>query len=374
MKKGLKITASVILAMSVMAGCSGNSDGKGTIVPGKATDELFEEMQSSESVDSDKVTEIFSNALTQSDEADSATIDTEVSIELTDAGVTSTSKNTTQIKYMPAEGSDETEETTEAVDESAEDTTVADETGTDESTEAADKVAYVNISNDYDGTTNNIEGYYEDGYLYYDLEGTNVKEAMSYEDLMYIVGSYALQFQSDVVSEAYTATEGDNAAYIVEFDPEAMADMMMNNMLSAGGAFGNGESMSINDAYLYFEVTPEGELAGFNMELDAKFVTTTTSEEAVSEETTTADTEAEETTDTDQTEDATQTVNNVSESPFMYSVTANFSDINNTEVEAYSDLDSYIDVNEYLEQQQAAATETTTSAENTDATTAASDQ
>ncbi len=374
MKKGLKITASVILAMSVMAGCSGNSDGDGTIVPGKATDELFKEMQSSESIDGDKITEIFSDALTQSDEADSATIDTEVSIELTDAGVTSTSKNTTQIKYMPAEGSDETEETTKAVDESAEETTVGDGIDTDESTETVDKVAYVNISNDYDGTTNNIEGYYEDGYLYYDLEGTNVKEAMSYEDLMYIVGSYALQFQSDVVSEAYTTTEGDNAAYIVEFDPEAMADMMMNNMLSAGGAFGNGESMSINDAYLYFEVTPEGELAGFNMELDAKFVTKTTSEEAVSEETTTADTEAEETTDTEQTEDATQTVNNVSESPFMYSVTANFSDINNTEVEAYSDLDSYIDVNEYLEQQQAAATETTTSAENTDATTAASDQ
>lgn len=352
MKKGLKITASALLALSLMTGCSGSENE--TITAGKATDELFEEMQNSDSIDAADVTETFSTALANSEAADSATIGTEVSIELTDAGQTSSSKNSTQIMYMPAPDSGDTEETTEAADESAEGTTSAEGTEAADDTEDIDRVAYVNITNDYDGNTNTIEGYYEDGYLYYNLGDAKVKEAMSYTDLMYIVGSYALQFEEDVVSGAYSTTEGDNEAYIVQFDPDAMAEMMMNNMLAAGGAFGSDESMDINTAYLYFEVDPDGNLAGFNMELDAKFVTSTTSEESVAEDTTSAVDEAEETASEAETTDDTQTVTDVTESPFVYSVTATFNDLNNTEVEAYSDLESYMDVNEYLEQQQAA--------------------
>jgi hypothetical protein len=362
MKKGLKIAVSALLALSVLAGC-GSVKSNETISSGMADATLFDDMKKGEEVTASDVTQIFSDALDKTNGADSITIDTQVAIDLTEDGETSSSKSTTQIKYQPVESSSsDSEETTEAAEESEtseQDADTSEESTSDEDTSSSEKIAYVNVQNDYNGETNEIEGYYEGGYLYYTLEDNKVKEVMDYDSLMYIVSSYSLQFTEDVVDSAYKVSDKDKTKYTIKFDPESMAEMMMNNMAGAGSPLGDDEDMIINDAYIYFEVNADGYMSGFDMELDAKFISSATEDETSAE----ADTEVSEDT-TDEAAEATEAATEEAaqdesadgstkvESPYKYSVVANFTDINSTKVEAFDDLDSYRDVNDVLEEMQ----------------------
>ncbi len=356
MKKGLKIAASALLVLAVLSGCTGtkDEDTREEISSGMAGADLFEDMKKGEAVDAKTVTEAFSDALDKTEAADSASIGTEVSIELTENDEKSSSRSITQIKYQPAENAADTEETTSV----SEETTLAEDAVADETAEESpNRIAYVNIQNEYDGQSNTMEGYYENGYLYYTLEDNKVKEVMDYDDLMYIVGSYALQFNEDVVDVALKVTSNSETRYTIRFDSAAMAEMMISNMAGAGSPLGTDENMTINEAYMYFVVDNDGYLSGFDMELDAKFVSV--ADESVTEDN--ADTEL--TTEAQEGDEAADTV--INESPFKYSVVANFRDINSTIVEAFEDLDSYKDVNEVLEQMQQEADEAAAQEEET---------
>lgn len=348
MKRNLKITAAVAIIISMLTGCGANKEQQGQgITPGMANAEMLNDMKNGEAVDGSAVVTAFTEGLNKAEATDSATIDTEVTITMTEAGETISSTNATTLKYMPG---------TAAEEEQREVQTAEDATGSDTATAESERVASVAITNTYNGESSTIDGYYEDGYLYYTLEEQLVKETMTYDDLVAMVGSYALSFTESVVEDVYKIESDNETEYIIRFDESAMSEMMTNNMANAGSPLGSGEDMILNEAYLYFVVDKDGYLEGFDMEIDAKFISTESADIAG---TLPENTEA-------ATGEATETV----ESPFTYSVTANFTEFNNTKVEKLEGLDTYRDVNEVIaEMEQQAAEENsieeTTVAENT---------
>ncbi len=351
MKKGLKIAASMLMVISMLAGC-GTGDKTKTdegVAPGTANAQLFDNMKKGETIDAADVTAAFNDALEKSEAAGSATIDTEVSINLTENGESSSSKSITQIKYQPVGvNSNSNNEAAEDKKESeAEGKDSKDKDAAEQSTESkaeaeqsTAKIASVKVTNEYNGESNTIEGYFEDNYLYYTLEDKQVKEAMTYDGLMSMVGSYALNFTEDVVEDALKVTSDDEIKYTIKFNQTAMADMMTSNMAGAGSPLGDGEEMVINEAYMYFVVDNDGCLTGFDMELDAKFSL-----------------KASEAGTQPQSGEDTASSDSVTESPFKYSVAANFSDLESTVVEKPEKLEGYRDVNEVLEEIQQQADE-----------------
>lgn len=337
MKKGLRTAACVLIALSMLAGCSGKKTE--TITSGMATADLFDNMKKGETVDAKTVTEAFNTALESAEGADSATIDTNTAIELTENGQTTSTKNTTQIKYRPADTSADSEKTADTEEETA---AAENEVGTISATAETmpEKVAYVSITNEYDGQSDSLEGYYENNCLYYELEGKKVKEDMDYDSFMYIVGSYALKFDEDVVENAYKVSSKNETEYTVKFNQEAMAEMMMNNIAGTGSAMAEDESMSIDSAFMYFVVDKDGCLKGFDLELEAKFVST-------------AETESEQSSEAATTEEGAEAeADSAKESPFKYSIVANFSNLGSTQVDSLENLSEYRDVNEVLEEMQ----------------------
>lgn len=337
MKKGLRAAACVLIALSMLAGCSGKKTE--TITSGMANADLFDNMKKGETIDAKTVTEAFNTALESAEAADSATIDTNTAIELTESGKTTSTQNTTQIKYKPADTSADSEN---AADTGEETTTAENEVGTlgETAQTTPERIAYVSITNEYDGQSDTLEGYYENNCLYYELEGKKVKENMDYDSFMYIVGSYALKFDEDVVESAYKVSSKNETEYTVKFNQEAMAEMMMNNIAGTDSAMAEDESMSIDSAFMYFAVDKDGCLKGFDLELEAKFVST---EEAESEQESEAAT----------TEEGTEAeADSSKESPFKYSIVANFSNLGSTQVDSLENLSEYRDVNEVLEEMQ----------------------
>ncbi len=337
MKKGLRAAACVFIAFSMLAGCSGKKTE--TITSGMANADLFDNMKKGETVDAKTVTEAFNTALESAEAADSATIDTNTAIELTENGKTTSTQNTTQIRYKPADTSADSENTADAGEET---TTAENEVGTLSETAQTtpERIAYVSITNEYDGQSDTLDGYYENNCLYYELEGKKVKEDMDYDSFMYIVGSYALKFDEDVVESAYKVSSKNETEYTVKFNQEAMAEMMMNNIAGTDSAMAEDESMSIDSAFMYFAVDKDGCLKGFDLELEAKFVST-------------AEAESEQDSEAATTEESTEAeADSAKESPFKYSIVANFSNLGSTQVDSLENLSEYRDVNEVLEEMQ----------------------
>jgi hypothetical protein len=315
MKKGLRITAVALTAAVLLTGCN---DG---ITLGTATEGRFEDMQKGESVDAQTVTTTFSDALSKAENSDSATIDTNVDIELTEDGQSTTTQQDISIKFA----SDETDSSADSKDDS-------------DTTEKNVK-ANVKVVNTYNDETNTTEAYYEGGNLYYEYNDQKVKETVDYNSLMDMVGSYSIGFNEGAVESAVKVAASTETKYIIKFDPVAMGEMMMGN--SSAYAQSENENIDISDAYLYFVVDGNGVMKGFNMEINANFTSEAESTEAQTG---------------DSSDEATLTT-----SPFRYSLAANFTNLGSTKVEAFENLDDYIDVNTVLENMQnEAATEVAT--------------
>lgn len=343
MKKGLRTAACALIALSMLAGCSGKKTE--TITSGMANADLFDNMKKGETVDAKTVTEAFNTALESAEAADSATIDTNTAIELTENGKTTSTQNITQIKYKPADTSADSEAAADTEEQTA---TEENEVGTLGETDQTtpERIAYVSITNEYDGQSDTLDGYYENNCLYYELEGKKVKEAMDYDSFMYIVGSYALKFDEDVVESAYKTSSKNETEYTVKFNREAMAEMMMNNIAGTSSAMTEDEGMSIDSAFMYFAVDKDGCLKGFDLELEAKFVSTAEAEGEQESETAAAEETKEEAAE----ETTVAETDSTKESPFKYSIVANFSNLGSTQVDSPENLSEYRDVNEVLEE------------------------
>jgi hypothetical protein len=329
MKKGLRMTAVALTAVALLTGCGSSSKD---VALGTATEEKFTDMSKGESVEAQAVTTAFTDALTQAESADSATINTNVNIELTEDGETTSTQQDINIKYAITR--DESDDDTDATkDDSASENTI----------KASDVRADFNITNKYNGEENVTDAYFENGMLYYEYDGKKVKEEADYADLMSTVANYTIGFNEDAVESAVKVESSDETKYIIKFDSEAMAEMMMNN--NVAGSQTEDESISINSAYLYFVVDNSNAMLGFNMEIDADF------------------TSAVEATETETADEAQSTETQTKTSPFKYSLAANFTNLNTTEVTAFENLDEYEDINTVLENmsnEAATATEATT--------------
>lgn len=370
MKKGLRAAAAVMLALIVTTGCAANkknNDGN-TVSAGTANEKLFDDMKKGESVDAATATEAFTKAMDIALACDSATIDTKTTVELTENDKTTTTENSTLFKYQPDENAAkkaESEETTAAQSDESE-TATGEDTDNQTENEETPMLASIEINNKVNDEENKMDGYYKDGYLYYTMDDEKVKEPVSFDQLNYVIGNYNMQFTEDVVESALKLEDKNEVKYTVKFAPDKMADMMMNNMAAGGSPMADDEDMVINEAYLYFVVDKDGRMSGYDMEIDAKFTTAdaeiTTEAEKDAEATTKADEKSEETTaaESDKKSDT-----DAKESPFKYSITTNFKDLNKTKVEDKTDLDSYRDVYDVLNEQQEAEEGTTETQEAT---------
>lgn len=322
MKKGLKMAAAAVLALTILSGCSAKEE---KITSGIASADKFEDMQKGESVESEDLNIAFTKAIDKIKEVDSATIDMEVGVNLTENGEELSNTNITKIMIMDKVGS-EAEATTAAEGESSETPNIE--------SESEPKVALVDMTNEGNGETQNIAGYFDEDKFYYTVDGQKVIRPMSYEELMAVFASYDLQFSNEVIENAVKVESKDETKYSVKFNPESMANMMINNLTSQGASLDPNEGLDVETAYLYFVVDKDGFMKGYDMELNAQF--------------TTANGEAE-------SENATGEGNSdgITNSPFKYSIVTNFSDINATKVEPYSDLDTYRDINEVIAEMQA---------------------
>lgn len=331
MKRNLKIAVCTMIAFCMLSGCSGKETER--VNSGTANANLFDDMKTGEAVDGKTVMQAFSDAMELTDNADSATIESEVNIQLTEDDETTSSKSTSKIQFQPNPDAktDEEPSTSEADEESG-----SSEEDADSEQPVPERIVAANIANELNGESVASLGdcYYSDGYVYYSLDDNKVKEAVDYSGFMYYIGNYAIQFNGDVAESAYKVSSKKETKYTVKFDNESIADMMISNMVGGGESFAENETMSVNEAYLYFVVDSDGYIIGYDMELDAQFTTTTPSE---SEENT----------------------SEVKQSPFKYSVVANFTDINSTKVTPPEDIDSYRDVNEVLAEMESEQEENT---------------
>lgn len=172
----------------------------------------------------------------------------------------------------------------------------------------------------------NIDAYFTDGYLYFSANEDKIKEAMSYADLMTMIGNYAYTIDEDMISEAAMLSDKDDAIYYYKLDTYKMAEMMESNLQSAQYYFQEGDYVESEYASMKIRVNKEGIITEFVIGIKAIIH------------------------------------DQYGDTPVVYNIDTDFVGINSTQVEGFDDLDLYIDSEQYMEQLEEATTQITTEA------------
>ena len=238
--------------------------------------------------------------------ADSATISSELLISMTDEGKKNTQSQRFDIKRMTSDGKQAVEFTMKnAATAYKEDGTVDEE----------------------NSNSRELPGYFYDGMLYYtqtlsETEGDSVKlkEEITYEDLMSVIGStYILNdITADQVETTATNSKNGGTEYIYILSKDAVSEYMLGNLEASGVSFGEDGGVDINYANISAEIDKDGFLTSYTFSVDA----------IIRDET--------------------------GEVPFSYNIASIFTDINATSVAVKSDeeLADHITTDEYAKQLQ----------------------
>lgn len=172
-----------------------------------------------------------------------------------------------------------------------------------------------------------LPGYFYDGMLYYvqdlsDTEGDNakLKEEISYEDLMSIVGStYILNdITADQIESTALESKNGGTQYIYILDKDAISKYMIDNLSASGVPFEDNGGVDINYANISADINKDGILTAYTFSVDA----------VIKEQS--------------------------GEVPFSYNIASAFSNINSTKVDVKSEeeLSEYMTTDEYSEKLQ----------------------
>jgi len=159
---------------------------------------------------------------------------------------------------------------------------------------------------------NKVDGYYNDGYMYFTANNQKYKEKLDYEQVVSEMDLSGYEVKKDIISES-TVTDGSNGEKTLnfKFNTESMASSLDKNIEALKTAIGAAdENLNISEASLDAVTDKNGELKSYEFKMSAVLGT------------------------------EQQTV------PFDYSTKTTYSDLNSTKVEFPQDLESYTDISE----------------------------
>ena len=123
-----------------------------------------------------------------------------------------------------------------------------------------------------------LPGYFSDDTLYFiqsvsdnESEDVKLKEEMTYEDLMSIIGSTYILNDISAENVATTAVEEGKGEtkYIYLLDNDAMTEYMTDNLASSGVSFSGDGGVTINYANVSANINDDGILTAYTFSVDA---------------------------------------------------------------------------------------------------------
>lgn len=308
MKKFLKL-AMLTVVMGV-CGCSFNTDKSVEDgVDAKTITDVYLDATNAQQVSAQEAYSVYMDSCEKMENTDSITI---VSDSYIGMGAETDSNQSV--------GTQTTTEEAEELRSDASSLTVIERVKTEDSFDVK-----LNMKRTLDGEEQvNIDGYFTDGYLYFNANEDKVKEAMGYADLMSMIGNYAYTIDEDMISEAAMLADKDDAVYFYKLDDVKMAEMMESNLQSAQYYFQEGDYVEAEYAGMKIRVNKEGIITEFTIGIKAIIH------------------------------------DQYGDTPVIYNIDTDFDNINATQVEKIEDLSSYIDSEQYMEQLQETTTEPVT--------------
>ena len=300
------------IAAGAFAGCSGKNNAP--VADASQNTDLADQVTDENSVeDSGNAYTACLDAISKLDEAQSATIDSELIFSMTYEGETRTMTQHFNMKRAEAEEKQLIEYNLSAASK----------------TEGGEEKADAESEDTYDETS----GYFADGMLYQVIpqssdvdaekaEPIYLKSEAEYDEVKTYILSMANYVADDVTEEhvktAAMEEKNGGTQYIYILDDEKMQDYMANFMsYYMGLALSEEESVDINYANISANLDPEGNLTDYTFSLDTVIKT--------------AD----------------------GDIPFSYNIASKFSNIGSTTVKekAEKELEKYITEDEYMAQQ-----------------------
>ncbi|MBR6400092.1 MAG: hypothetical protein IKS17_02560 [Firmicutes bacterium] len=306
MKRKLAALAVILcVGAGLVSGCS--SSKPGAEVDASKNEDLSPMVTAENTVDDkDAAYQKFLDAQKAMEGADSVTVNSEMLIDMTYDGKTDESKQRFDIKRSLVDGKQIVDFVMNTQTKSTK------EDGTEDEDAAQSQ---------------ELPGYFADDTLYFvqsvsdnEEENVKLKENMTYEELMSIIGSTYILNDISAEQVATSASEQEKGVtkYIYILDNDKMAEYMMDNLSSSGIAFDEEGGVNINYANVSADITEDGILTAYTFSVDAM----------IKDET--------------------------GEVPFSYKIASAFTDINSTDVKVKTqdELDEYITTQEYAQQLQ----------------------
>lgn len=308
MKRKLAVLiAAAMFVMGAFTGCSADKKADASL-----NKDLSDQVTDKNGIsDKEKAYQEVLDAKKAVEDAESATIDTELMISITYNEQTETNSQHFNIKRSKIDDKNIVDFVMSVKSKSE-----GAESATGEST-AAEK-------------TEDLPGYFYDDTLYYhqkmnetDTEETYLKEAMSYEDLMEFIGRtyFTNDINAEHVAQAALDESGGVKKYIFILDNDKMIQYMTQNLLESGVVLAEEEGVKINFANISADIDKDGFLSEYTFTVDALIKDSN------------------------------------GETPFKYNIATAFSKVNDTNVKAKpeKELSQYMDVKDYAQKQQEAA-------------------
>lgn len=299
MKKKVVLLLAATMIVSSLSGCGMTKKESEAMITDISNADMLKTADEKSLINADEAVKAFSDALTKVKEEKNVTIDTTTTTNLGEGDKAENAVNTSKLKKNITD---------------------------DKST------ASVELTNDYSGQKSKVSGYYDGKTLFFTSTASNestkkdetqkIKEEMSFDDFLSIIDSYSLNLYEENIEKASLETKKDGSkVFKIAYNPEKLQATMQTNIEAAGQSLPDGQTMKVNFSNVEANVNKDGNLTSFAFRIDAKYVS------------------------------------DKEESPYNYTIVADFTDFGKTKVDVVTKTDDYKDASE-IQQEQAAETTT----------------
>lgn len=299
MKKKVVLLLAATMIVSALSGCGMTKKESEAMITDISNADMLKTADEKSLINSDEAVKAFSDALDKVKKEKNITIDTTTTTNLGEGDKAENAINTSKLKKDVTD---------------------------DKST------ASVELTNDYTGQKSKVSGYYDGKTLFFTSTATNestkkdetqkIKEEMSFDDFLSIIDSYSLNLYEENIEKASLETKKDGSKiFKIAYNPEKLQATMQTNIEAAGQSLPDGQTMKVNFSNVEAKVNKDGNLTSFAFKIDAKYVS------------------------------------DKEESPYNYTIVADFTNFGKTKVDVVTKTDDYKDASE-IQQEQAAETTT----------------
>lgn len=131
---------------------------------------------------------------------------------------------------------------------------------------------FFSLDDEVDGNTNKMEGFYSDGYVYYDADENHLKQKTSWKDIKYNIDGYAFKLYDYTVSHVDITTYSDGIKKVVfTFNLQNLAEAPDEEIFEILAMTGTTyKNLSFNEATFEAYITEDGYVASYNMYYDGQ--------------------------------------------------------------------------------------------------------